>query len=84
MSNIQENNTVIDRLSFIQFVESLKNELDSDNQWENITLSDFLEAMSRYASDIQGYYNNTRQDINADLPSWNLFADILRGATIYE
>jgi hypothetical protein len=44
--------------------------------------------MTRYAEDIQGYYDyqekETGEHINADIPFWRTFADILRGARIYE
>jgi hypothetical protein len=78
---------VVDRQSFIAFLDALhSNFISSANKdvWENPTLDRFLEAMTAYANDIQGYYNNTGQGINADIPSWKVFADILLGATIYE
>lgn len=52
--------------------------------WENTTLPDFLEALSAYAEDIQGYYDNMKLNVNADKSEWSTFADIFRGATIYE
>jgi hypothetical protein len=80
-----EHISIVDRQSFISFLESLHSEyLLTGNTWKNPDLGRFLEAMAAYAEDIQGYYDNTNQDINADLPSWKVFADILRGATIYE
>jgi hypothetical protein len=78
---------VSDRQSFIKFLVLLTEELrHSPDQWENKTLEDFLEAMTRYSNDVQNYYNNTKpsEHINADTPSWTTFADILRGARIYE
>ena len=47
-------------------------------------MNDFLEALSSYANDIQGYYDNTKQNVNADEPNWQTFADIFKGATLYE
>lgn len=44
----------------------------------------FLEALGRYAEDIQGYYDNNKQSISADVPSWQTFANMLKGATLYE
>ena len=80
---------VADRTSFIEFLELLKEDLTHNkNSWENNTLEDFLEAMTRYAVDIQGYYDNNMNEpgeqINADVPSWRVFADILRGSRVYE
>jgi hypothetical protein len=40
--------------------------------------------MIRYSEDILGYYDNTNQKVDADTPSWKVFADILLGAKIYE
>jgi hypothetical protein len=48
------------------------------------TLPDFLEALGAYTADIQGYYDNTKQNINADTPDWRTFSDIFLGAKIYE
>lgn len=76
---------VDNRQSFIQFLSQLRIDLQRNGQeWENNTLESFLDAMVRYTEDIQGYYDNTNQNANADVPSWKLLADILKGATIYE
>jgi len=76
---------VTDRQSFIRFLDLLhKDFLDNPESWESITLSDFLEALSAYSEDIQGYYDNMKQNINADKPDWSTFADIFKGAKIYE
>jgi hypothetical protein len=76
---------VTDRKSFIEFLDLLRQDfLNNPDSWENNRLDTFLEALSAYANDIQGYYNNMGIPINADNPSWQVFADILKGATIYE
>ncbi|GAA3920767.1 hypothetical protein GO495_00740 [Chitinophaga oryziterrae] len=76
---------VTDRQTFIKFISLLlKNYLQNKEGWENADLGSFLEAMARYAEDIQGYYDNTNQNINADTPTWKVFADILSGAKFYE
>ncbi|WP_184541738.1 DUF7660 family protein [Mucilaginibacter sp. FT3.2] len=73
------------RISFIEFIERLRDDLnENSNDWENKTLGDFLVALGAYAEDIQGYYDNTKQPVNADVPSWKVFADLLTGATMYE
>lgn len=73
------------RQDFITFLEKFRADLIENTQnWENLEMSDFLEAMIRYTEDIQGYYKNTNQPINADEPTWQVFADILIGASIYE
>lgn len=76
---------VNDRRSFIEFIELLHGDFRKNPQgWKNRNLGDFLDAVSRYANDVQGYYNNTNKNIDADQPSWQVFADILKGSTIYE
>ena len=76
---------VTDRKSFVKFIELLHVDLHTNpTEWENKTLEEFLEAMTRYAEDIQGYYDNTNQAVNADEASWQLFADIFKGSTMYE
>ena len=75
----------MDRLQFINFLEELRTDyLNHPDNWENKNIDDYLEAMIRYTEDIQGYYDNTEQKIDADKPDWKVFADILKGASIYE
>jgi hypothetical protein len=76
---------VTDRKSFVKFIKLLHADLQTNpKEWENKTLEEFLEAMSRYAEEIQGYYDNTNQAVNAQEASWQLFADIFKGSTMYE
>lgn len=85
MNNTLNDFKVTDRQSFIKFLNLLhKDFLDNPENWENKTLPDFLEALSAYAQDIQGYYDNTKQNINAEQPEWSTFADLFKGAKIYE
>ena len=76
---------VTDRQTFIKFLDLLhKDFLENHKSWENKTLPDFLEALSTYTKDIQGYYDNMKLNVNADKPNWQTFADIFKGATLYE
>lgn len=85
MTNPVSNFKVTDRQSFITFIDLLRKDfVDNHESWENKNLDDFLEALSSYANDIQGYYDNTKQNVNADEPNWQTFADIFKGATLYE
>ncbi|GET45553.1 DUF7660 family protein [Capnocytophaga felis] len=73
------------RQDFVKFLEMLKNNLEhAPEDWENTTLPDFLDALSRYTEDIQQYYSNTNQNIDANVPNWGIFADIFKGAMLYE
>lgn len=85
MDDTLNNFQVIDRQTFIKFLDLLRKDyLSNPDSWENKTLPDFLEALSSYAEDIQGHYDDMKQDVNADQPNWQTFADIFKGATIYE
>ena len=85
MTDTISNFIVKDRKSFIDFIGLLRQDLiDNPESWENKKLEDFLEAMSSYTEDIQGYYDNMKQNVNADEANWQTFADIFKGASIYE
>lgn len=76
---------VQDKKTFIKFLNLLHQDyLENPNSWENNNISTFLEAMISYTEDIDGYYKNTNQDINLEKPTWQVFADILKGSSIYE
>ena len=85
MTDNVSNFKVTDRKSFIKFIDLLRQDLlDDPESWENDTLDSFLEAFSAYANDIQGYYNNMHENVNADHASWQVIADIFKGAKVYE
>lgn len=76
---------ISDKKAFTKFLSQLHTDyLHNGQHWENKTLESFLEAMISYSEDIQGYYHNTNQNVNADEASWKVFADILKGASVYE
>ncbi len=85
MTDTLSNFKVTDRQAFVKFIGLLRQHLvDNPETWENKKLDDFLEALHSYAEDIQGYYDNIKQNVNADEPNWQTFADIFKGASIYE
>jgi hypothetical protein len=76
---------VSDRQTFIKFLDLLRKDfVDNPQSWENKSLPDFIEALSTYTNDIQSYYDNMKLNVNADKPDWSTFADIFKGAKIYE
>ncbi|GAA3970300.1 DUF7660 family protein [Hymenobacter antarcticus] len=80
-----ETSAISSRQDFVVFLQQLRSDyLKNGKDFENQNLGDFLEALSAYAADIPGYYNNMSMAVNADTASWRVFADMLRGATIYE
>ena len=73
--------------SFVRFLvaqheDYLQNGRNPD-KWENNTLQNFLEAMSAWANDMEGYYKNWNLPIPENV-NWKPFADILLGAVVYE
>ncbi|MBB6004026.1 hypothetical protein [Arcicella rosea] len=85
MDDTFNNLKVTDRQSFIKFLDLLQKDfIDNPESWENKNLPDFLEALSSYTEEIQGYYDNMKLKVNADKPDWSTFADIFKGARIYE
>ncbi|GAB0156762.1 hypothetical protein CHRYSEOSP005_20290 [Chryseobacterium sp. Alg-005] len=70
---------------FIQFIDNLRSDfIENKDQWENKTIEDYLEAMSRYVEDLQEYYLYTNQNIDLEKVDWKIFSDILKGSSIYE
>jgi hypothetical protein len=68
---------------FTQFIDNLRADfIENKEQWENKTIEDYLEAVSRYIEDIDGYYTN--QEIDLEKVDWKVFADILKGSSMYE
>lgn len=85
MSNELFEHKITDRQSFAVFIKLLRQHyIEHPNEWENKTIDTFLEAMSDYVEGIQQYYDNTKQNVNADIASWKIFSDIFQGARIYE
>lgn len=73
------------RTEFINFLKEFKTDFEQNKEnWENKSLEDFLESMIAYTEDIQGYYDNMKLNIDADVPTWKNFKTILKGASIYE
>ena len=73
------------RVQFIEFLKTFREDLNnSQSNWENKSLDDFLEAMERYTEDVQGYYDNMKMNVDADKATWENFKTIMQGASIYE
>lgn len=70
---------------FVAFLAALADDVRGNPRaWENKDLPSFLDALASYAEDIQGYYKNSGQQVDASTPSWRLFAEMLCGARVYE
>nr|WP_294934856.1 hypothetical protein [uncultured Flavobacterium sp.] len=76
---------VTDKTSFSEFVRELLTDLKKEDQnWENKKIEDFIEGIASYSEDINGYYQNMGSTTSAETPTWRIFAQILKGATMYE
>jgi len=73
------------REDFVIFLKKLLiNYKKSNEDWENDNLESFIDGMIGATEDADGYYKNLNEDLDADQPSWRLFADILISARVYE
>ena len=53
-------------------------------EWENESVYSFLQAMAAWLNDADGFYKNIKLGFDTEKPSWQLFADMLLAATVYE
>jgi hypothetical protein len=85
MKNINETNKIISKKDFVDFLLILRDDLKNNSQdWENITLEDFLDGMIAFTQDIDGFYKNVKnRDINHYNVAWEIFSDILLASRIY-
>ena len=52
-------------------------------EWENHTLDSYLEALSGWTTDMPGWFKNRGVEEPPE-PSWNILAQMLYAATMYE
>ncbi len=72
------------REDFCAFIDGLRADFqERSHDWENVTMPDYLEAMSAWVTDMDGYYKNANEEMPADV-SWKVFAQILSAASKYE
>jgi len=84
-THIYATDNIRSRQDFIHFLNDLLADYQANKaEWENSDLESFIDALARYAEDIDGFYKNTGRKIDADNASWKTFADIFMGATRYE
>jgi hypothetical protein len=73
------------REDLADFVERLAEDWRRDaEQWDNRDLGAFLDGMSVWLRDAEGYYRNTGSHIDAGSPSWRLFGDALLAGRVYD
>ncbi len=85
MNNNLNDLKITSRPDFSKFLYQLHKDLtDNPSAWHNDKLGDFLLAMAALSEDMQGYYDNTSQSIDSEKADWQIFANILIAAIIYE
>jgi hypothetical protein len=67
-----------------EFLQLLARIVADQNDWPNSSAQDFVQALGSWLEDADGYYQNTGQTMDTSRPSWQLFADAVQAARIYE
>lgn len=84
MTLVERAHAVRTREDLAAFVDALAADHGSSpGTWENADLASYLEAMSGWVHDMDGYYANRGEDVSALTP-WRIVADILMASRIYE
>lgn len=69
---------------FIDFINILFNDInEKPEEWEYKSVVSYLESMQSWVEDMEGYYNNTIQEVPQDI-NWNFIATLLYVGKIYE
>ncbi|GAA5504553.1 hypothetical protein Dxin01_04331 [Deinococcus xinjiangensis] len=75
---ISEIGLIATREDFALYVSNLSREEEASPE-----IASFLEAMSAWTEDMDGYYANRGEEI-PEMPSWRMFAEIVTAALSYE
>jgi hypothetical protein len=71
------------REDFVEFVKALRKDFhDNPTSWENPTLERFLEALSTWVADMDGYYLNQNKPV-PEQADWKVVADMFVAARVY-
>lgn len=74
----------LDRAELAGFLDQLADSLlEEPERWENDTLESFLRGWSAWLVDMDGYFLNRGEPV-PDTPSWQLIAQMLLAARVYE
>ncbi|MFC6010244.1 DUF7660 family protein [Nocardia lasii] len=75
---------ILTKAEFVACVDNLRIDLlENPEQWENVTLESFLEALGAWVDGSDGWYRNHGKELphNRD---WTFFARALEAAAVYE
>jgi hypothetical protein len=72
------------RKDFIYFARALLRNLEeSPDEWENVDLRSYLDALAAWVEDMDGYYQNRGESV-PEQPNWMILGHILLAAKVYE
>jgi len=72
------------RADFIGFLHTLRGQLQRrPEEWENRDLPAYLDALTAWVEDMEGYYKNRGETV-PDQPTWKTLGQILLAAKVYE
>ncbi|MGI8554126.1 MAG: DUF7660 family protein [Dehalococcoidia bacterium] len=72
------------RDDLVAFIRTLRCSLtDNPSSWENADLMTYLDALAAWIEDMDGYFRN-RGEAVPERPSWQLLAQMLSAARVYE
>ena len=81
---IEEISKIKDHNDLAEFIQKIRQELiDNPAGWQNADLPAFLEAMSAWVEDFEGYCLNTGEPMPT-AEAWQVVAKILCASRIYE
>jgi len=77
-------NEINSKEDFINFIELLVSNLKNNpEEWTNKSLPEYLESISSWTEDMEGYYQNNDMPVPENI-NWKVFANILIAAKMYE
>lgn len=85
MNELEEAQVNIEtREDLIAFLSVLRQDLSRNgDQWENVTLEAYLEALQAVLTDWRGRFVNRGEPV-PDSPSWRIVGEVLLAAGAYE
>lgn len=78
-------NHIQNKEDFVQFVLDLKNNLqENPDEWENLSLESYLEAIAYWIKSMEHYYKNLQLEPPLEPINWDFFATVLLVGKYYE
>lgn len=75
---------VHDRGDLVRLISQIAKDFrNHSDDWENVTVDAFLEALSAWLEDADGLYQNLNKEFPAQ-PTWSFVAEMVLAARIYE